>query len=149
MFNKSTVEFDFLRNEKFLYGMYRPIYCWHPMTSCFKSHTERVSNVRLETLWYLSTFHKDSIYWKMSAAQNWIWPQSPSLSCTVSLPSTGLMHSCITHYKWLFGHSSYYALPLIHEGLLKSNEDDWFMKNLFHLNFLRQQKMENVLIHYW
>ena len=36
-------------------------------------------NARLETLWYLSTFIKDSIYWKMSAAQNWIWPRSPSL----------------------------------------------------------------------
>ena len=28
-------------------------------------------------LWYI---HKDSIYWKMSASQNWIWLQSPSLN---------------------------------------------------------------------
>ena len=38
-------------------------------------------NVRLETLWYLSTF----ISWlylleQMNAAQNWIWPESPSLT---------------------------------------------------------------------
>ena len=29
IFNQNDVELDFLTNEKFLYGMYTPIYCWH------------------------------------------------------------------------------------------------------------------------
>ena len=44
-----------------------------------KFRTGRVSNTMpfytvLWDLWYFFHFQKDSIYWKMSTSQNWIWP---------------------------------------------------------------------------
>ena len=78
--NQNGVDFDFLTNEKILYGMYRPIYCWHPKCVMFQIWLWKSIkyngilhhfNVRLEIFVH---FHKESIYWKMSAAQHWIWP---------------------------------------------------------------------------
>ena len=34
---------------------------------------------KVRDLWYFFHFQEDSIYWKMNAAENWIWPKNASL----------------------------------------------------------------------
>ena len=100
IFNQNGVEFDFLTNEQFLYGLYRPIFLLTSNDVMFQiSHQKSIKwndilhhfNARLETLWYLSTFIRTRIYWKMSAAQNWVWPRSPQ-----SVPDRNVQHYSFT-----------------------------------------------------
>ena len=76
IFNQNGIEVDILTNEKFLYGMYRPILLLTSNDVMFLiSHWKSIKqndilhhfNVRLETFVIFVHFHKDSIYWKISA----------------------------------------------------------------------------------
>ncbi len=79
--------------KKFVLGLYRPIYCWHPYDIMFKMSLWKSIkydgvlhhfNARLEICNPPSRFTRTPFNEKKrSTSQNWNWPRSPSLSQTL------------------------------------------------------------------
>ncbi len=76
MSNQTALSLIFSLARKVHFEMYRPKFCSERVSDKMAFYTIQFSNV-------FPHLQDDSLYWKMSASQNWIWPHDPSLVETV------------------------------------------------------------------